>query len=362
MMQGLVLDRSAPLYGRAAEIMKIEPLPAGWIEKALRSENEIAAVEAFSVWGGVPCYWELAGDYEDLPTAIRNLILSPLGILHQEPTGLLLDDLRDTAQAASILSLIGQGCHRLSKIAGRLEKPATSLSRPLQRLIDLDLVRREVPFGASERNNKKSLYMIDDPFLQLWFRFVEPNRSRLAARQIDTVAKEVERSLSHHTSQIWEELARASVPALKCFGVDWSPARRWWGPSLEQNPMEIDIVSESTDGRSILIGEAKWGSAVDVAEVLARLEQKAALFPLAGGRKVRLGVWARVTSKPARGVRTLTASLQRPLARLEHTEIPRSRRSSNRVYYRADAESPLFPEIQGPLAKASDCVSEIASG
>ena len=35
----------------------------------------------------------------------------------EEPGRLLVDDLRDTTQAASILSLVGQGCHRVSKIA-----------------------------------------------------------------------------------------------------------------------------------------------------------------------------------------------------------------------------------------------------
>jgi hypothetical protein len=45
----------------------------------------------------------------------------PVGALYEEPTTLLLDDTRDTAQAASLLSLIGQGCHRLSEIAARLE-------------------------------------------------------------------------------------------------------------------------------------------------------------------------------------------------------------------------------------------------
>ena len=34
MMQGLVLDGSAPLYGRAAEIIKVRPLEPGWIKEA----------------------------------------------------------------------------------------------------------------------------------------------------------------------------------------------------------------------------------------------------------------------------------------------------------------------------------------
>lgn len=36
MMMGLVLDASAPLYGRAQEIIPIKPLGAGWIPKALK--------------------------------------------------------------------------------------------------------------------------------------------------------------------------------------------------------------------------------------------------------------------------------------------------------------------------------------
>ena len=59
MMQGLVLDRTAPLFGRASEILKISPLPAGWIEEALRLPSPECAVEAYAVWGGTPRYWEL---------------------------------------------------------------------------------------------------------------------------------------------------------------------------------------------------------------------------------------------------------------------------------------------------------------
>src|SRR4029078_9134171 len=67
MMQGLVLDRSAPLFGRASEILKISPLPVGWIEEALKLESPERAVETYAVWGGTPRYWELARDHPNLP-------------------------------------------------------------------------------------------------------------------------------------------------------------------------------------------------------------------------------------------------------------------------------------------------------
>jgi len=302
MMQGLVLDRTAPLFGRAAEILKILPLEAGWIRRALRLGQPTQAVEAYSVWGGTPRYWELAADHPDLAAAVRSLVLSPLGVLHEEPSRLLLDDLRDPAQVASVLSLIGQGCHRASEIAARLGKPATSLSRPLQRLLEMDLIARETPFGTESRGGKRTLYRIADPFLRYWFRFVEPNRSRLEARKLAAVERDIEERFAHHVGGVWEELARASVPRLGCFGEAWGPASRWWGAGLDRQPLEVDLIAESETGDSVLVGEAKWGATQDANRSLKELERKAERLPFIGGRKVFLALWLKASGgRPTSG-------------------------------------------------------------
>ena len=308
MMQGLVLDHSAPLYGRSAEILKISPLMPFWIRKALRiSEREDdLAVEAYSVWGGIPRYWELASDHSNRVEALRAVVLSPLGVLHEEPKRVLLDDLRETTQASSILSLIGRGCHRVSEIAGRLEKPATSLSRPLQRLVELDLVKRETPFGSPKRTTKRSLYRISDPFLRYWFRFVEPNLSRLEARSVDSVLRNVESSFAHHVAGIWEELARASVPASGYRGIQWGPAERWWGAGLDREPHEIDVVAESHSGDSLLVGEVKWEDDVDRDRTFAMLGKKAAQLPIARGKEVVLVLWTKSIGEGRRPSNVLT--------------------------------------------------------
>jgi len=293
MMQGLVLDRSAPLFGRATEILKIAPLAAGWIEEALNIEDPSDAIEAFAVWGGIPRYWELAADHAGTANAVRELVLDPLGVLNEEPGRLLLDDLRDTTQAASILSVVGRGCHRVSEIAGRMGKPATSLGRPLQRLMEMDLVEREVPFGESVRGSKRTLYRISDPFLRFWFRFVEPNRSRLEARQLDAVAGEIAAAMGHHVGGVWEDLARKSVPMLRPGDDSWGPARRWWGAGLDRKPLEIDFVAEDASGRRLLVGEAKWASPRHGRRVLEELEQKINRLPFVDGREVIPMLWLR---------------------------------------------------------------------
>ena len=291
MMHGLVLDRSAPLFGRAAEILKIGPLEVGWIEEALKPESPGAAMEAFAVWGGIPRYWELAADHPDLDTAVRELVLDPLGVLHDEPRALLLDDLRDTTQAASILSLIGRGCHRVSEIAGRLGKPATSLGRPLARLIDMGLVERQVPFGAPERGGKRSLYRIADPFLRFWFRFVEPNRSRLETRRTDAVERDLATSLPHHVADVWEDLARRSVPRLDLGGESWGSARRWWGTGLDRSPLEIDVVAEDPEHRRLLVGEVKWSTRRKAERLVGELRHKATRLPFAAEREIVPVLW-----------------------------------------------------------------------
>lgn len=291
MMQGLVMDRSAPLFGRAAEILEIRPLPAGWIETALEIGRAGDAVDAFAVWGGVPRYWELAADHPDLPSAVCSLVLDPLGVLHDEPRRLLLDDLRDTTQAASILSLIGSGCHRLSEIAGRLGKPATSLARPLQRLVEMSLVVRELPFGAPRRGSKRSLYHIADPFLRYWFRFVEPNRSRLGVRQPESVWREIGSEMRHHVASVWEDLARESVPRLGLHGGEWGPAARWWGPGLDRKPLEVDVVAEEVGGNRLLIGEVKWTAPHKADGIRRELVQKIDRLPFARGREVLPVLW-----------------------------------------------------------------------
>ena len=75
------------------------------------------------------------------------------------------------------MSYIGSGANRLSEIAARCNEPATNLSHPLKKLIDLGFLERDVPFGIEEKNAKKSLYKIADPFMAFYYQFVVPNRS-----------------------------------------------------------------------------------------------------------------------------------------------------------------------------------------
>lgn len=292
MMHSLVLDGSAPLYGRATEILKIEPLPAAWLGDALGLRSAAAIVEQHAAWGGVPRYWELAVRTNSFQEALRDLVLDPLGPLHNEPTRILLDDVSDVARPASILALVGQGCHRVSEIAARLGVRATDLARPMALLIELGMLIRELPFGESTRSTKRTLYRIHDPLLRTWYRFVEPNRSRLGAGLLDVVTGEVMGAWPEHVGLHWELLAREAVARMQIASRRWNSAGRWWG-RVGKDLIEIDLIAESTDGRRVLVGEAKRTcSASEAARIFDALQRKAAACPAVAGRPVDAVVFA----------------------------------------------------------------------
>lgn len=264
MMQGAVLDAGAPLYGRAIEALALQPLPAGWVGRALGLSDAVKMVQAYAVWGGIPRYWELAQAFgDDLPRAVDHLVLDPLGPLHREPDRLLLEELPPAAALRPLLDVIGAGAHRLSEIAGRLGQPATSLSRPIGRLLDLGLVSREVPFGESGKSSRRGLYRIGDPFVRFWFRVVAPQRAALASAASGARLALWTRHRDSLAAETWEALCRRAVPGLSRVWdrAGSAPARlpgcRWWHGCEP----EWDVVSVSADGRSFLVGEAKWSSA-----------------------------------------------------------------------------------------------------
>jgi len=290
MMHGLVLDATAPLYGRAEAILRVDALAPGWMPEAFPGLSPRKCIEAYAVWGGVPRYWELAGSGKGLAPAIRELILNRNGTLHEEPMRLLLDDMRTAAQPYSVLSLIGEGCHRLSEIGARLGKPAVSLSRPLALLVDLGYVARDVPFGENMKSTKRTLYRLRDPFFGFYFRFVQPRQSMLELGMVDAVAQDIEERLHEHVAGVWEWLARWSVPFSGIGGREWGPASRWWGQAKGQQ-LEVDVVAESRDGRDLLIGEAKWAPRADVGRELARLRELGRALPFVRGRRIVPVLW-----------------------------------------------------------------------
>ena len=85
-------------------------------------------------------------------------------------------------------------------------------------------------------------------------------------------------------------MVRMAIPHLELFGKHWGAAQPWWGPGKQRVPLELDVVAESLDGSSLLIGSVKWRSRAAAWE---ELRAQTELFPEARGRQIQLCLFSK---------------------------------------------------------------------
>ena len=303
MMYELTHDEQAPLYGRDDADFKMNPIRLPFLQEALHLDA-VETIENYAVWGGVPRYWLLRESSANLREAIDLHILSNLGALYEEPLRLFRDDIKDVVKTSTIMSIVGSGVHRLSEIASRCNEPATNLSRPLAKLVDLGYLEKETPFGESARDSKKNLYRIADPFLSFHFKFVAPNRSFIELDRRGPIDAMLARELPGHYGYWWEHLCRDAVTGNYIDGVLYGEARRWWGKVKiddKWQDVELDVVAESLDHKTLLIGECKWTEGENSRLLSHSLEKIADSLPFAAGKKVVTKLFVKVKPEENQG-------------------------------------------------------------
>ena len=261
MMKNAILNQSSPLYGRTTEAFQLGPLKPGYLADAFPNTSHRELVSIYAVFGSMPRYIELAEHHgRDLVDAVDTLILDPKGPLHREADRILEMEVPTATSLRPILDAIGSGAHKVSEIAGHLGRQASGLAAPLATLTEMNMIRRETPFGSDPKSGKRSRYQIADPFLRFWFRVVAPNRSLLANAPRETRLLCWEKHRVALEAYAWEELSRMATPHLHrvvphlADKGPFSVAQRYWF----RNDRELDIVAHSLSSSDILLGAAKW--------------------------------------------------------------------------------------------------------
>ena len=187
------------------------------------------------------------------------------------------------------MSVVATGANRLSEIAARMGREATALSAPIDRLIQMNYLRREVPFGDSPKKSKKGVYRINDPLMDFYYTFIIPNMSSIGRGRKGFVMEEIQSGFNEYVGRHWEHLCREAISGNRVYGYRWTEASRWWGTAMTDNgpkSMAFDVVAESSDGSALLVGECKWTNPEIAAELHRKLLNKISCFPYAKGKKI----------------------------------------------------------------------------
>lgn len=190
--------------------------------------------------------------------------------LYQKAELLVREELREPRLYYSVLRAISEGRTRVNEIAAHmLPAPVRSDITPyLNTLQELGLVEYRRPVvGKAVR---RGVWMVADPYLRFWFRFVLPYKTVLdhGANLERFYRQTIEPSLDHFISKpTFEDICRSWVLEQANGGAfrDVERVGAWWGPvpqPVPDNPRrqaeaEIEVIAAQGD-RVTLAGEAKW--------------------------------------------------------------------------------------------------------
>ena len=275
MMESQTLAYDSPLYGRRTAQIRLRQIPFAYYHEFFPDKSRKNLIEMYAVTGGVPKYIELFSESRDIYTAIQKCVLNRSGYLYDEPHFLLQQEVSEVGSYFSIIKAIAAGNSKLSAIASVLEIKATSLTKYLKTLIDLDILEREGPITEEKpEKSKRGLYKIKDNYLRFWFAFVYPNRSFIESGHSRIVMNKIHKGLvTNHIGFVYEDVCRErmwDLNAEDAWPFHFTKLGRYW-----DNKCEIDITALDPEGRNLILGECKyWQDAVGLS-VLRDLEAKA---------------------------------------------------------------------------------------
>ena len=283
MMERHTLNYDSPLYGRRSGQIKLKQIDFMHYYKFYQDMPYRDLIEHYAVTGGVPRYIELFDKEKMLFDEISRLMLSPDGLLFEEPEFLLRREIEEIGSYFSIIKSIAAGNHKPGKISTDIEIKQTSLPKYLKTLMDLDILEREVPVTENNpEKSKMSLYQIKDNFLCFWFRFVYPERGRLELGQSDYVLERIKANfVDNHVAHIYETVCRSELWRLAIAReVQFNKLGRWWNGKAE-----IDIVAIDSTGHDIVFAECKYRNQLMDTDVFYHLLDKKEFVPWKKGER-----------------------------------------------------------------------------
>jgi AAA+ ATPase superfamily predicted ATPase len=275
-MERRVLGRKSPLFGRRTAQIFLKPF--GYQEAALfhPAYSLPDRARAYFICGGVPLYLQCFNSGRSIERNIADNLLSEFAPLYHEPDFLLREELREVENYYAVLLAIATGYTTNQAVCRQTGIEARSLPYYLNQLIHLGYVIRRYPLTGRPPVARHVRYVLDDPLLRFWFRFVYPNTSFLSQMGAARMLQErVRPGLDAYYGSCFERLCREALPvwytrtgATAAFEVG-----EYWDKAIQ-----IDVVGLRDDGWTDL-GECKWGGIPSARALQAELETKVRGYP-----------------------------------------------------------------------------------
>jgi uncharacterized protein len=256
MMQALI-EHPAELFGRPTREMPVQPFSP----RDVGALTQVGAAEAFDrylIVGGLPqlvCSWPHGLDRR---AHLERTLADPASPLVVDGLRILDAELPRELQARDVLEAIGHGERtfvNISRDSGVTNH--SSLNNALRTLERKGLIEVELPFPTGAGRHKR--YLVADPYLRFWLRFVAPHIDEIDRGRSDLLLARIERDWRAFSGVAIEPIVRRSIERLlpdrrlrdaRCVGGYWT----------RSGTVEVDLVgAPSLEPRAIsFVGSVKW--------------------------------------------------------------------------------------------------------
>ncbi|WP_324735849.1 ATP-binding protein [Thermococcus sp. SY098] len=283
-MMEKLLGYKSPLYGRRTAQIKLKPLSFFSAKEFFPRYPLEEFVKVYGILGGTPAYLL---EFNDEKSVEENLLdyFRPDSFLYGDALFILREELEEPRNYFAIMEAIARGKTTLNEIVNETSLERSTVGKYLSVLIDLDLVRREIPITASWKT-RKGRYYITDPYFAFWFRYVYPNSDLIETGQKKELVELVMEDFNSYLGWVFEEIAKQFLIELnkrKELPFGFMKIGRWWHKNEE-----IDLVGLNEREKTALFVEVKWKelSEREAKGILEDLERKSELGGLEGWEKL----------------------------------------------------------------------------
>ncbi|MEX2449032.1 MAG: DUF234 domain-containing protein [Solirubrobacterales bacterium] len=246
-----------PLYGRARELV-VPPLAPAEVGELLDLDAP-ATLDAYLAIGGFPRLTSLLHRHEDIWRFLGRELADPTSPLVVVGERSVNAELPADLQGRRVLAAIGSGERAYSAIERRSGVERTSLARSLAALREKRMVLKLTPYSSRPRA-RPPRYVVADPYLRFWLRFIGPNLELIERGRGDLVAERIRASWDSYRGRAIEPLARAAIERRlpdPRFGEALFVGGYW----TRDGRVEVDLVGGRERSRSDAIdfvGSIKW--------------------------------------------------------------------------------------------------------
>lgn len=285
MEEGL-LSYSAPLYGRETARLGLIPLQYSATKLFFPEYGAAERLKIYAMFGGIPAYWERLSNPNQLVLAnLKQQLRLSNNWLVEEAQTLLRDFIKDIHNFVGILRAISEGYEVFSEITHQAGITAGHTSQYLSILRETGFVERTTP--VSDKNpveSRKGRYVITDPYLRFYCRYLSTSQSKLAMGRVDELVEGIEHDLPDFIRKTWINLCQHWV-MLATWKGEIPVAVEEIGSEWKGNSHYIDIVGLSETTRSLVLGYCHWANEpADPALLLGQLMNKDRVSMLPKGK------------------------------------------------------------------------------